>query len=36
MKQENKEIIVEKIIREDNGVLVFNEENKNKSKEITV
>ena len=31
MKQENKEIVGEKCIRDDNGVLAFNEEDKKKA-----
>ena len=30
MKQENKDTVREKHIRDDNGVLAFNEEDKNK------
>ena len=31
MKQENKDIVGEKYIRDDNGVLAFNEEDKKKA-----
>ena len=36
MKQENKDIGDEKLIRDDNGVQAFNEEEKKKSMETTL